>query len=72
MSKIKTTQAVMSLGTTYHRLFSLIRYGKIRRPEKDSSGDYLWGSDDLEAARYALRTDGRRKAQPAEGVASVG
>ena len=64
MNKIKTTEAVRRLDTTYHRLFGLIRYGKIPLPEKDSGGDYWWGTEDLEAARLALRIDRRHNVQP--------
>jgi hypothetical protein len=59
---IKTTAAVAALGTTYHRLIGLIRFGKIGPPEKDISGDYLWTPGDLERARQALAIDLRLKA----------
>jgi hypothetical protein len=54
MNVIKTAMAVRLLGTTYHRLFGLVRYGKIPAPQKDSSGDYVWSRRDLAAARKAL------------------
>ncbi len=54
MNVIKTAMAVRLLGTTYHKLFGLVRYGKIPAPSKDSSGDYLWRPKDLAAARRAL------------------
>jgi hypothetical protein len=61
---LKTQAAVLELGTTYHRLIGLIRFRKIAPPGRDSSGDYVWTSEDLERARLALLID-RRKAVPA-------
>jgi hypothetical protein len=57
----KTAVAVRELGTTYHRLMGLIRFGKIEPPQRDSSGDYLWSDADLSRAREALKVDLRRK-----------
>jgi hypothetical protein len=34
MNVIKTAMAVRLLGTTYHRLFGLVRYGKIPARKK--------------------------------------
>jgi len=51
---IKTAMAVRLLGTTYHRLFGSVRYGKIPAPSKDSSGDYLWRPRDLADAGVKL------------------
>jgi hypothetical protein len=51
---LKTPRAASELLTTYHRLMGLIRFGKILPPLKDSSGDYVWTSEDLERARQAL------------------
>ncbi len=51
---LKTFAVAQGLGVTYHRIMGLIRYGKIRPPRKDSSGDYVWTAHDLEAARKAL------------------
>jgi hypothetical protein len=51
---LKTPVAARQLGTTYHRVMGLIRFGKIPTPERDSSGDYLWTAEDLERARQAL------------------
>jgi hypothetical protein len=58
---IKTPVAVDELGTTYHKLISLVRFKKLNPPpQKDSSGDYVWGAEDLARARQALAA-GRRK-----------
>jgi hypothetical protein len=52
---LKTPAAAGALGETYHRLIGLIRFGKIHpRPQRDSSGDYLWFPDDMERARELL------------------
>jgi hypothetical protein len=50
----KTPVAARELGTTYHRLMGLLRFGKIDPPARDSSGDYVWTDADLERARAAL------------------
>jgi hypothetical protein len=57
----KTPTAAKELGTTYHRLISLLRSEKLSPPAKDSSGDYVWSDADLEAARKALSIDRRKK-----------
>jgi hypothetical protein len=54
MGKRKTAVAVRELATNYIRLIGLVRYGRIPAPEKDSSGDYLWGDEDITRARLAL------------------
>ena len=51
---LKTPAAARDLSVPYTTLMSLIRYGKIPAPRKDTSGDYLWAVADLEAARRAL------------------
>jgi hypothetical protein len=55
MSQLLKTAAVSrELGTTYHRLFGLIRYGKLPPPARDSSGDYVWTRREVERARRML------------------
>jgi hypothetical protein len=51
---LKTPAAARELGVPYSHLVSLLRYGKVVPPQKDSSGDYLWSEADLSAARRAL------------------
>jgi hypothetical protein len=58
----KTTAGAREIGIAPSHLYSLIRSGKVPAPPKDSSGDYLWDQDALEAAREALAVDRRRKA----------
>jgi hypothetical protein len=64
---LKTPVAARTLGVSYHQLISLIRFGKIQPPERDSSGDYLWADSDLERAReaFAARSRPRSKGVPA-------
>ena len=58
----KTVEVVRELGQPYYKVFGLIRYGLIRHPSKDASGDLLWTQADIEAARKALAA--RRKRRP--------
>jgi hypothetical protein len=51
---LKTPAATRNLRVPYTALISLIRYGKIQHPQKDSSGDYIWTDRDLETARPVL------------------
>jgi hypothetical protein len=62
---LKTPAAAQAIPTTYLRLINLIRYGKIPAPPKDSSGDYIWSSEDLERARQALKAGRQGKATEA-------
>jgi hypothetical protein len=66
MRFLKTPVAVLELGTTYHKLIGLIRFGKIDPPGRDSSGDYLWTDADLARARKAL--DAARRPRQREAV----
>lgn len=61
---LKTPAAAQAIPTTYLGLINLIRYGKIPRPPKDSSGDYVWSDEDLERARQAIKA--RRKGKATE------
>jgi hypothetical protein len=58
---VKTPVAARRLNVSYSHLMSLLRHGKIRPPEKDSSGDYLWSERDLAVAREALQNQLVRK-----------
>jgi hypothetical protein len=61
----KTPIAARELGTTYHRLIGLLRFSKIEPPQRDTSGDYIWGDCDLARARQALQEGRARKGAPA-------
>lgn len=50
----KTPVAVEEAGTTYTKAMSLIRTRKMAPPAKDSSGDFIWGDEDVERLRQAL------------------
>jgi hypothetical protein len=62
-SPVKTPVAAQRLNVPYYRLISLLRCRKIAPPSKDSSGDYLWTEEDLEAARRALGCGPRKEVQ---------
>jgi hypothetical protein len=62
---LKTSQAIRSLGTTYYRLISALRCGKLPPPAKDCSGDFIWTPKDIENARRALAVDLRRRKREA-------
>jgi hypothetical protein len=59
---LKTPIVAEKLGVTYHQLASLIRYGKMAKPQRDSSGDFVWMQADFERARVALSKIRHRKA----------
>jgi hypothetical protein len=61
MAYFKTPAAAEHLGTTYHKLIGLLRFRKIKPPQRDSSGDYVWTPEDLERARQALANGQQRK-----------
>ncbi len=58
----KTGAVARELAIPVSRLRSLIVTGRLAPPEKDSSGDFIWRSEDIEQARAALQVDRRRKA----------
>ena len=58
----KTRDVLPELGVPYHRLFGMLRSGKLDPlPLKDSAGDYWWSEADVARAREALANDRRRK-----------
>ena len=63
MTFFKTPVAAERAGTNYHHLMSLIRCKRIRTPAKDSSGDYVWTQQDIEAAREVIEQRNSRKSQ---------
>ncbi len=56
----KTPMAARTMGVTATQLASLIRYGRLTPPRKDSSGDYIWTQADRDRAWQVL-TEGRRQ-----------
>jgi hypothetical protein len=71
--RVKTPIACDLIPATYTQLANMLRCKKIKAPPKDTSGDYLWGQEDIEAARRVLaaRRPGRSApaAVPTEGLA---
>jgi hypothetical protein len=61
MRKRKTPIAADEIGCSYSQLIGLLRYRKIRPPQRDSSGDYLWSDADLRRAKAALAKLERRR-----------
>jgi hypothetical protein len=62
---VKTPVAAQQLGTCYNNLMYLLRSQKIACPPKDSSGDYTWSAQHMEAARNALSEMRQRRCQSA-------
>ncbi|MHB1422807.1 MAG: hypothetical protein ACYC3I_06355 [Gemmataceae bacterium] len=56
------------LGTTYWKLFGLIRGARIEPPQRDSSGDFIWLEEDLDRARIALAAPRKRQYKREEKV----
>jgi hypothetical protein len=63
MPYLKSRAVADQLGVPYWRLFDLIRSRRLVAPDKDSSGDYVWTSDDVERARQALAATRRPRAE---------
>jgi hypothetical protein len=61
----KTPSAAKEAGIRYSHLVSLLRTGKLAPPQRDDSGDYIWGPDDIERIRQAARIGRRRQEVPA-------
>ena len=77
---LKTPAAATLLGVPYTQLMSLLRYGKIQPPPKDSSGHYVWTLESLETARRVLgarpvtsaRPSGRRQETSTRSIDEAG
>jgi hypothetical protein len=61
MQFFKTPVVAEQLGIGYHCLFGLIRSRYLTPPDKDSSGDYVWTSADIERARKVLQGRAERR-----------
>jgi hypothetical protein len=55
----KTRQLCESLDVSHDVIMNALRRRKIQPPAKDCSGDYIWGPEDIAAARAALAVDRR-------------
>lgn len=51
---VKTPIAAQFIGVPVSHLYSLLRRGAISAPGKDSSGDYAWFRQDIDAAQIVL------------------
>jgi hypothetical protein len=60
---MKTPEVAKLIGRNYWSLINAIRSGRIPLPQKDSSGHYVWQTEDVERARNALSKP-RPQAQP--------
>jgi hypothetical protein len=58
----KSTQLCDTLGIPYWRLVYLLQARRVPKPNRDSSGDYLWSPAEIEAVRRALASQRQRKA----------
>ena len=56
-----TRDVARQLDTTANYLQYLIRARRMAEPARDSTGRYVWAAEDIEAARQAMRTDGRTR-----------
>lgn len=50
----KSSAVADELGVTYVTLYNLMRYQKLKPPQRDTSGDFVWLPADVEAARLAV------------------
>jgi hypothetical protein len=57
---LKSAAAARELGVPYFKLYYLAHNGSVPAPPRDSSGDFCWRPQDIEAARQALAARGRR------------
>jgi hypothetical protein len=61
---LTTRQVAKRLGVSYGIVIRLVQEEKIQRPARDSSGDYAWSDDDVQAARAVLeQREQRRRAK---------
>jgi hypothetical protein len=65
MPFLKSAAAARTLGIRYHVLYALVRDGVVAEPPRDTSGDFVWREEDVEAARQALAARRRPSAAAA-------
>ena len=53
----KTCQVCRELPASYTQITAALRARKLRRPQKDASGDFMWSPGDVAALRRALALD---------------
>jgi hypothetical protein len=59
---MKTSQLSIAVQISVNRIRHLLASGRIPRPPKDWSGDYVWGQQDIDRLLEVAGRDGRRKA----------
>jgi hypothetical protein len=70
MPCLKSRAVADQLGISYYNLFELIRSKHLVPPEKDSSGDYVWTTVDVERARQAIQARQKRRCGERNSVGS--
>ena len=68
MNVRKSPLAARELGISYSRLYWLLRAEKLPKPQKDSSGDFVWTDEDVAAARCVISKGQRRNVSKANVV----
>jgi DNA-binding transcriptional MerR regulator len=73
MTKLKTAQMARAEGLPVYTLLNWIRYGLIRPPERDCTGHYWWGAEDIDAVRRVIaeRRPGRSRDAVAPATAAA-
>lgn len=67
MTVKRTRDVAQELGVNALKLETLIRYGKLPPPAKDSGGSFIWSAADVARARAALAKKGQRTDTANEG-----
>ncbi len=58
---LTTPQVAKKLGVSYGTVIRMVQHEQIPRPARDSSGDYAWTDNDVQAARGVLEERKRRR-----------
>jgi hypothetical protein len=59
-TKTKTASTAQAVGLRVFTLLNWVRYGLVPPPERDCSGHYWWGPEDIAAVRHVLADRNRR------------
>jgi hypothetical protein len=66
-STLKTSEVVTLLKVPYYRIDYLLRAGRVSRPARDGSGDFVWSEQDVDRLRRELAALTSRR-RPREAV----
>jgi hypothetical protein len=69
-SRMKTSEVLALVNIPHYRLDYLVRAGRVSRPARDASGDFIWSADDVECLRRALAASASRR-RPEEATRAV-